>query len=124
MPAAMPIEVDRGNADKFIDKPFMLLHPASAGSGTVIVSSMLKDGTPISQEVPAATIYIAYTTFTGTVEDGNLSSNILLAKSEDYGDTWTTTEITNSSCKKSAMDFRSSSLSSTTSILLLVSSVA
>ena len=99
VPAAMPLEVDRGSADKFIDKPFMLLHPAPAGSGTVTVSSTLKDGTPISQEVPAATIYIAYTTFSGTVEDENLFSKILIAKSENYGDTWTSSEIANSSCQ-------------------------
>lgn len=99
VPAAMPSEVDRGNADKFIDKPFMLLHPAPAGSGTVTVDSTLEDGTPVSQDVPAARLFLAYTIFSGTVEDADLMSKILVAVSDDYGDTWETRVLANSTCQ-------------------------
>ena len=102
-PERTPVEVARGSADEFIDKPFMLLHPAPAGTSPVTVSSMLEDGTPVSQDVAAATIFIAYTVFSGTVEDGDLMSKIIIASSDDYGESWTTTALANSTCELPGM---------------------
>ena len=98
-PEIGPVEVARGSADEFIDKPFMLLHPAPAGTSPVSVSSMLEDGTAVSQDVAAARIFIAYTVFSGTVEDGDLMSKILVVSSDDYGESWTTTVLANSTCE-------------------------
>jgi hypothetical protein len=99
VPAFAPIEVSRGSADEFIDKPYMLLHPAPAGSGTVSVTSALKDGTTVTQQVPAARIFLAYTSFSGTVENADLMSKILIKVSDDYGQTWVTRELANSACQ-------------------------
>ena len=98
-PEMTPVEVARGNADEFIDKPFMLLHPAAAGSSPVTVSSTLEDGTSVSQDVAAGRVFIAYTVFSGTAEADDLMSKILVATSDDYGESWTTTELANSSCQ-------------------------
>lgn len=94
VPEMMPNLVLSGNAGIFIDKPFMLLHPAAAGSGTIMVSGTLKDGSPIDQEVPAATIFLAHTSFVGN--DVNVKTKMLLSISHDYGVSWSTTKLSES----------------------------
>lgn len=55
----LPQTIVTGNAGQFVDKPLQFLHLAPPGSGTVTVSSTLKDGTAVSQEVPAGRLLVA-----------------------------------------------------------------
>lgn len=98
------IEVRRGSADNFIDKPYMLLHPGTAESPTLRLNSVLQDGTPVSQEVPAARIFIAYTSFSDSTENTDLQSSIRVEVSDDYGASWKTQELANSSIKPKSSD--------------------
>ncbi|MBT8086219.1 MAG: hypothetical protein KJN72_13405, partial [Woeseia sp.] len=91
VPALAPIEVAKGKAKKFIDKPFMYLHPAPAGSGTVTVSAVLEDGTSISQEAPAARLFLAHTEFSGTADSPK--STMIISRSDDYGESWKTEKL-------------------------------
>lgn len=87
LPEMLPVEVARGNAGQFVDKPVHLLHLSSPGSGTVMVSSTLKDGSPISQEVPAGRLFVAYTIFL------NNKTKLMVAHSDDYGESWRETKL-------------------------------
>lgn len=91
-PEMLPLLVTSGNAGQFVDKPVQMLHLEEPGSGTVTVSSTLKDGTPVSQEVPAGRLFVAYATFIGN--SNNPQSKITVARSDNYGVSWTKKKIT------------------------------
>ncbi|NNF16357.1 MAG: hypothetical protein HKN70_06395 [Gammaproteobacteria bacterium] len=98
-PEMFPLQVASGGTKKFIDKPFKLLHPASADSGTVLLNATLKDGTPITREVPAASIFLARTEFFST----GTATVVTVSKSDDYGATWATSSLsTGNSINQSA----------------------
>ena len=90
LPEMLPVEVASGNAGQFIDKPFLMLHLAAPGSGNVVVSSTLKNGDPVSQAVPAGRLFLAYTTFLDS------KTKLMVAYSDDYGQTWKTTKLSES----------------------------
>ena len=91
-PEMLPQLITSGNAGQFVDKPVQMLHLEEPGSGTVTVSSTLKDGTSVSQEVPAGRLFVAYATFIGN--SNNPKSRITVARSDDYGVSWTKKKVT------------------------------
>ncbi|MEO0998365.1 MAG: hypothetical protein AAFX58_12690, partial [Pseudomonadota bacterium] len=87
VPEMLPILAIEGGPRRFTDKPVQLLHPAPPGSGTVTVSSTLKDGVAVSREVPAGRLFLGYTVFRRN------QSNLMVAYSDDYGESWRTRRL-------------------------------
>ncbi len=82
IPEMLPKRAIWGWPGRFTDKPVQLLHPAPPGSGTVTVSSTLKDGTTVTREAPAARLFLGYSVFVGN------RSHLMVAWSDDYGETF------------------------------------
>ena len=57
-------------------------------SATCTLQAAQSDGTTVTQTVPAGSVYVAYSAFTG--EGSGATSQILFARSTDCGQTWST----------------------------------
>ena len=86
-PEMLPVRAVKGTKKKFVDKPFQLLHLAPPGTPNIVVSSTLKDGTAVSQELPAARLFLGYTVFKPT------KSELMVSYSDNYGETWKTKKL-------------------------------
>ena len=85
------VEVDKGTATHFIDKPWIATDIPRAGAKTCTfnVPQDPQDNNPIAmQSFPGGNVYIAYSVFTGTAP--NMYSKIKFSKSSDCGKTWST----------------------------------
>ena len=71
--------IDRGTDGQFTDKPWPATDVPRAGAGTCTLP------TSPPRSFPAGTVYLAYSTFTGSKEN---ASKILLSRSLDCGATW------------------------------------
>lgn len=74
--------VVRAQPDEFIDKAVCAVQLPSGAAHTIDI-----DGK--GQIIPVSNVYIAYTVFKGSYEDGTLEGQIWITVSEDCGESWT-----------------------------------
>jgi len=77
------VVVDRGDKNRFLDKPWMAVDIPRNDSGETNVQQMFDE---TASNIPCGNVYIAYSEFQGESED--LYSHILLSRSADCGETW------------------------------------
>jgi hypothetical protein len=82
------VEVDKGTATRFIDKPWIAVDVPRAGAKTCTFNVPEDNGASVTQSFPGGNVYIAYSVFTGTAP--NVYSKIKFTKSGDCGRTWST----------------------------------
>jgi len=78
--------VDRGSHKRFIDKPWIVTDIPRGASATCTIKTV-QDGKPVSQTIPAGTIYVSYSAFIGG--DASSDAQIRVSHSIDCGQTWT-----------------------------------
>jgi hypothetical protein len=79
------VTVAAGSPTVFIDKPWMAVDIPRQGAATCTIAAPQVSGGPVSQQIPAGNIYVAYTTFT---TDGQPPAQIQFVRSTDCGATW------------------------------------
>jgi alpha-tubulin suppressor-like RCC1 family protein/fibronectin type 3 domain-containing protein len=82
------VEVDKGTATRFLDKPWIAVDIPRAGARTCTINAPEDNNTSVVQSFPGGNVYIAYTSFTGVAP--NMYSKIRFSKSSDCGKTWST----------------------------------
>jgi hypothetical protein len=78
--------IDHGSGKRFIDKPWIVTDIPRGESATCTIKTV-QDGKPVSQTIPAGTIYVSYSAFIGG--DASSDAQIRVSHSIDCGQTWT-----------------------------------
>src|SRR6266850_3906815 len=92
------VQIDKGNAGQFLDKPWLAVDIPRAGAGTCNIQVQQPAPTAsraaaqsaaqltVSQSFPAGNVYLAYTVFVGN--DNNIRTKLYFTRSTDCGATW------------------------------------
>jgi pentapeptide MXKDX repeat protein len=71
----------------FLDKPWLAVDMPRRGAGTCSITQTLGDRT-VTQAIPVGNVYLAYSEFTGSQQQGTSLGKLMFVRSTDCGATW------------------------------------